>query len=153
VSSSNDEHILLDLIRTSDDGLLFCGLAADCANETPELIAYHQGWLVKTDEHGCLVPGCHLSVEEFEEQNGYFKLGPNPASSQGYLNVFYSEVQPLEQAVLTIINALGQVVQTVAMHNNAMTYLIDLNGCKAVNYQVQLSDVSGVRQVEKLVVW
>ncbi len=153
VSSLQDEHLLIDLIQTSDGGYLFCGQAADWANETPELIAYQQGWLVKTDEHGCLVPGCHVSVEEFEEENGYFKIGPNPASSQGYLNVFYSEVEHLDQPVLTITNALGQVVETVAMRNHAMTYLIDLSGYAAGNYQVQLSDVSGVRQVEKLVVW
>jgi hypothetical protein len=153
VASLDDEHIIVDLIQTSDDGFLFCGYANDWANETPELIAYQQGWLVKTDEHGCLVPGCHVSVEEFEEENGYFKIGPNPASSQGYLNVFYSEVEPLDKATLTITNSLGQVVQTVAMRNNAMTYLIDLNGFGAGNYQVQLSDVNGVRQVERLVVW
>ena len=72
----NDGHMQW-VSQTSDSGFAFAGyfidnsLGGNGAN----------GWLVKTDKHGCYEAGCqNISLAEFDDNKTEFNLYPNPAN-------------------------------------------------------------------------
>jgi len=69
-----------DIIPTNDGGFIAVGKAMQ-----DETSAFQESWALKVDEHGCLVPGCHLvNVPEYGKLPS-LRIGPNPAFHQ--LNV------------------------------------------------------------------
>ena len=104
VDTPNERQTLNDLKATSDGGYIFCGESRDDSAEAIE--PTQQGWLVKLDQHGCLVEGCHLSdnIEELSTSTEYFKAGPVPAGD--FLNIY----------------------QTKALDNSFSYQLHDMNG-------------------------
>lgn len=104
-----------------------------------------QGWLLRLDEYGCLVPGCQL-VSNVEEQPGEAPfsvlLYPNPA--QHILNVFVPEArQGAGQRTLQIVNVAGQVLKTVQLHSLAATYLLEIAPWPTGTYYLRVSDAAG----------
>ena len=89
VGHFNDRHELYDLAETPDGGFLLAGQVKDDSLYEH----YQQAWLIKVDEHGCLVPGCHLvGVEEepgVAQPEVQVMLSPNPARE--YVNVFIKD--------------------------------------------------------------
>ncbi len=83
LDDGEDEHGIFDLKETPDGGFIACGEARDWESGTtyPQ-----QAWLLKLDEHGCLVPGCNLvdDVDEAAMHRIEIAIYPNPASD--YLN-------------------------------------------------------------------
>ncbi|MFN0031426.1 MAG: hypothetical protein ACKVOR_04635, partial [Flavobacteriales bacterium] len=92
VESQSDTHDVIDLKATPDGGVVFCGDASDAWSQNPDLeLPAQQGWIVKLDACGCLVPGCDINcvvgLEELGvEPLGFFKVGPNPA--RDYINIY-----------------------------------------------------------------
>ena len=82
-------HLLNDIKETSDGGFIMVGEA----NNQNAMLQRQQAWLIKVDEHGCLVPGCHLvGVEEepgVAQPEVQVMLSPNPARE--YVNVFIKD--------------------------------------------------------------
>ena len=66
---------------TSDGGLVMTGLAKQGENDPQPFLA--SMWLLRVDEHGCVVPGCHtVGVNEYAaDLNQYFNLWPNPVQA------------------------------------------------------------------------
>ncbi|MFK7797903.1 MAG: T9SS type A sorting domain-containing protein, partial [Aureispira sp.] len=105
------EHEIFDVEQTHDGGYLIAGQAL-FSGQGP----YQQGWLLKLDQHGCLVPGCHLpdtttSILPIHAQpQAQLKLYPNPAVD--YLNVWYRNKEVGEQLTFRILDAQGRVLQS-----------------------------------------
>ncbi|MFK7797906.1 MAG: T9SS type A sorting domain-containing protein [Aureispira sp.] len=105
------EHEIFDVEQTHDGGYLIAG-QAKFTGQGP----YQQGWLLKLDQHGCLVPGCHLpdtttSILPIHAQpQAQLKLYPNPAVD--YLNVWYRNKQVGEELTFRILDAQGRVLQS-----------------------------------------
>ncbi|MCB9052971.1 MAG: T9SS type A sorting domain-containing protein [Lewinellaceae bacterium] len=61
IPSQRTRHYINDLAQAPDGGFIMAGEVRDTVNAPRQ-----QGWLLKVDEYGCLVPGCELvsSVEE-----------------------------------------------------------------------------------------
>ncbi|MFK7798457.1 MAG: T9SS type A sorting domain-containing protein [Aureispira sp.] len=108
---SLSRHEIFDAEQTKDGGFLICGQAQGSGQG-----AYQQGWLLKLDQHGCLVPGCHLpdtttSILPIQAQpQAQLKLYPNPAVD--YLNVWYRNKQVGEELTFRILDAQGRVLQS-----------------------------------------
>lgn len=68
-------------------------------------------WLLKLDEHGCLIPGCHLADATVEAiaPEIKFAIYPNPAS--GYLNFQLRTARPVREATFRILDAGGRTVK------------------------------------------
>jgi hypothetical protein len=101
------EHEVHDAARTPDGGFLLCGEARGSGSG-----ASQQGWLLKLDEHGCLVPGCHLVsgvLPPSATSSIELLLYPNPATQ--FLNVFYQSSEEGQELSFSIINVQGQTVQ------------------------------------------
>ncbi len=108
---SNAEHKIFDVVQTPDKGFLACGHAVG-TGQGP----YQQGWLLKLDQHGCLVPGCHIDttvvaiLPRSAQPQAELKLYPNPVVD--YLNVLYRNQQVGEKLTFRILDGQGRVLQT-----------------------------------------
>jgi hypothetical protein len=105
------EHEIFDVEQTHDGGYLIAGQAL-FTGQGP----YQQGWLLKLDQHGCLVPGCHLPdttnsvLPLYAQPQAELKIYPNPAVD--YLNVLYRNKQIGEELTFRILDVQGRVLQS-----------------------------------------
>lgn len=106
-----DESTLYDVEETPDGGFILCGEII-YQLQTPIL---QQGWLLKVDEHGCLVPGCHLldATEDLypAKETLYLQLYPNPATTHVYAILDTPTPTQADQQ-LRLLDMQGRVVQS-----------------------------------------
>lgn len=110
-----------------------------------------QGWLLRIDEHGCLVPGCHLvsSTEEIlSPEQIQLLLYPNPVVQQLHVYVPTSEIEA--GANLVIWNEKGQMIKKINIAATAATYVLDVSAFPAGNYHLQIIDRNGRKSEAKL---
>ncbi|WP_156039975.1 hypothetical protein, partial [Aureispira sp. CCB-QB1] len=88
LSTANARHTVYDAERTPDGGFLVCGEANGVDTIPSNPIIFQQGWLIKLDEQGCLVPDCHTTTGVLPlEQGGAISLllYPNPTTDYLYV--------------------------------------------------------------------
>ncbi|PZE15783.1 hypothetical protein DNU06_16045, partial [Putridiphycobacter roseus] len=145
-------HVLYDVAITPDSGFVMVGQSQNFEASNPEPIG-QLGWLLKTDKHGCLVPGCEqfddLSVAETGLPQIGLKLYPNPASNELY--VYYANANHLQSTQATLFNSQGQQVMQFSVNTNNTTYMIDVSKFAKGLYVLQVSDGNSVLKTEKLV--
>ncbi|MFK7757326.1 MAG: T9SS type A sorting domain-containing protein [Flavobacteriales bacterium] len=148
-----EEHTLNDLKATTDGGYIFCGESRDYDSdlefsEGPP----QQGWLVKVDEHGCLVEGCHLtdniSVLEQDGELEYFKAGPIPAGQ--FLNIYQSATAHL--SIYQLINSNGQVLEEFPSMSKGTTLMLDVSNYASGSYQLVLKRGNKIFQSKKILI-
>lgn len=149
ITSIDDFHTLHDMKPTSDGGYVMCGAVFDNWVSESQMTPYQQAWLIKTDEYGCVVPGCHVGVEEYENPKR-FLFGPNPVS--GMLNVYLKDVLLANDAKIFIYDMTGIVVESFAVRNGDVTYMLDVSELASANYVIALESGGRVLQSEKLTV-
>lgn len=79
VETKNSSHNFDDLASTPDGGYILCGYSQE--DYTPGVeMPRGRGWLLKLDEHGCLIPGCHITVATNDPKANEIglRLFPNP---------------------------------------------------------------------------
>ena len=90
--SQKNYHQFYDIKETADGGFILCGVSLDIEDnvEIPQ-----QSWLLKLDEHGCLIPGCYTATEEVENGQLPFKVSIYPNPTTDYLNIYqyFSEAE------------------------------------------------------------
>ena len=91
-----------DIKNSPDGGYLVSGSSR--SDESNDPYAYQSGWLMKIDEHGCYIPGCHLvnvvnSPIEFE-----VKIYPNPSTD--YFTILHGFHLPLDLGVYNLNGTL-----------------------------------------------
>jgi outer membrane protein assembly factor BamB len=149
-----DHHWLMDMKATPDGGVIFCGESADQL-EVLDTIPYQQGWVVKLDGCGCLVPGCDencvVGVEENLTQD-MMKIGPIPASD--FLNIYIANAPFIDvhSLVLKMYDINGKMVYSSPIKNTDVTYMLDVAPFANGPYIVSLSSKDGVIQSERVVV-
>ncbi|MFM9985642.1 MAG: T9SS type A sorting domain-containing protein [Flavobacteriales bacterium] len=159
VESQNDIHAAIDLKATPDGGVVFCGHASDAWSQNPNLeLPVQQGWIVKLDACGCLVPGCDenctVSVAENNEvdNQSLFLVGPNPA--QDFLNIYLKEISGIQHydIVFEIFDLSGRLVKSFSPYKGDTTYLLDTNDINAGEYLLLLKKGNELLQSQKIVV-
>lgn len=111
---------------TSDGGVVMCGYSKQ--GVTDPMPHLSSNWLIKLDEHGCLVPGCHtVGIEEVAfGLNDQLRVWPNPAmAGQPLQFVFelphgYSAKGPLRAVLL---DATGRMVQEIPVPSDGSPVL------------------------------
>ncbi|MFN8863911.1 MAG: T9SS type A sorting domain-containing protein, partial [Flavobacteriales bacterium] len=108
-------------------------------------------WILKTDEHGCLIPGCHVSVEELERQEQSFLVGPNPASDR--LNIYLpGEVTRTHHTQFRLTDLTGKLIREFSADTGSTTYMLDVSEYPTGVYLVSLV-IDGQRiKTERVVV-
>ena len=137
----------MDLKATPDGGYIVCG-----AIDPPDDGGVHPlryGWLLKLDEHGCLVPGCHLSTstEETAAPAAALALYPNPA--RDFLNFELRAVRPAPDGLFRILDAQGRVLQSMPAGAAPGTVVVPVHGWPAGAYVLQYLEGGQVRAAEK----
>jgi len=143
------EHQVHDVQPTSDGGFVFCG---DSHGAYEEGDPTQYGWIVKVDEYGCLVEGCHLSdnIQEHSSatEEEYFRASPNPASD--FLNVFQSQSTSVGASYqLTDLN--GQLLEEFQVMQKGTTTMLDVSGYPSGTYLLTLIENRTVLQQKKVI--
>jgi len=140
-----------DVIETPDGGFAAVGVA----NVSPGYPS-DDTWIVKVDQYGCLVPGCHLiNVEELEASGGRMMVYPNPV--RDVLNVYLATSPPTPlrgrggTPMLSLTDMQGRTVKQWRAESNHTTYMADVSGLGAGVYVLRYEG-GGVVLTEKVVV-
>jgi hypothetical protein len=152
VESTEDKHRVYDLKATSDGGYIFCGDAIDEDAETNGQVT-QQGWLVKVDACGCLVPGCDvectIGVNETEnDARKYFIYGPNPASQ--YLNVYFFEGIP--DAIVSIYDLNGKRLDSFIPRQGKTTFMLNIESYTSGTYILSCEKDGLLLQSERITI-
>ena len=165
----NDQHKMVDMKATLDGGIIFCGESRDA---TPTAKADYeieyprqQGWLVKLDECGCLVPGCDslcsyvgchppnpTDTTFFTIFGSHFIIGPNPATQ--FINIYVGLLESLnlESLHFTLHDAQGKLAYEFSPTQIETTYMLSTEKFASGLYVLSLSDGERVLQQQKIVV-
>jgi len=154
-----DQHELIDMKATLDGGVIFCGEARDSYQmlDAP----YQQGWLVKLDECGCLVPGCDslcsyvgCSVADtafFPTFGSHFIVGPNPASQ--FINIYFAGGDlNLSQTHFDIYDLQGRLVYSFAPDAADTTYMLSTEKFASGTYVLMLHHNGEKMQEQKVII-
>ncbi len=162
----NDQHKLVDMKATLDGGVIFCGESRDATNTSDANyeIEYprQQGWLVKLDECGCLVPGCDslcsyldcgtTDTTFFPTFSNYFIVGPNPASQ--FINIFLGSLDSLslESLNFELHDVQGRLVYSFKPTTAETTYMLSTGNFAGGLYVLTLKQNNQVLQQNKIAI-
>ncbi|MFT4762781.1 MAG: hypothetical protein ACI9LN_004769 [Saprospiraceae bacterium] len=144
-------HKIYDIKETTDGGFILCGESLDIEDdvEIPQ-----QSWLLKLDEHGCLVPDCYTDIEELEKSQLPFKMTIYPNPTTDYLNI-YQYFDPIiipRESRYRIVDNQGRMVANFPLGESDVTMVIPVWGWTKGAYFVQLAVNEIVVKTEKFIV-
>jgi hypothetical protein len=150
----NGINYMFDVDNTPDGGFVAAGYCLAVPGD--EFPGQQDAWVVKVDQHGCLVPDCHVGVQESENENGVRMLVyPNPVKD--ILNVYLetSPPPPLQgrggASTMSLIDMQGRTVKQWPADGFATTYMVDVSGLGAGVYVLR-NEGGGVVLTEKIVI-
>ncbi|MCB0559136.1 MAG: hypothetical protein KDD09_09350 [Phaeodactylibacter sp.] len=135
IPSQNTRHFINDLAQAPDGGFIMVGEVRDTVNAPRQ-----QGWLLKVDEYGCLVPGCELvsgvqSSDDFKSSDDYtLLLYPNPVGEQ--LQLYFSAEESAEYA-FRILDAQGREWRRFSTRLHEVTLLLEVGELPGGVYYLQ----------------
>ena len=132
VVSRADFHTFYDLQETADGGFIMVGEARDDGPgfEFPR----QRAWLIKVDEHGCLVPGCHIETSTSDPDHQLIvKTYPNPATD--YLNIYFRS--PTSGGTFQVVDLWGRVVKRFENTFTEVTHLLPVSDLAIGMYYLQ----------------
>jgi hypothetical protein len=146
-----------DLKATPDGGFIVAGEATATCSNYPACDAFiQQGWLLKVDGCGCLVPGCDESCViaspelNAEEKTSYFLYGPNPIEDALHIYLRSSTLLDLSNTTLSFYDQLGRRVHSLSLAYDDTTYIIDTHVLSIGEYIMVLEKDGQILQSEKL---
>ena len=151
IEDTNDEHEIYDLTACPDGGVAFTGEALDLTiNGDPDYeYPLQQGWIVKVDEHGCIVPGCQEnSISELESAISYFKAGPNPLAQGQNLHIYLGNEAT---GTFSLRDAQGKEIKSFSAQGKSTTYTWELN-IPAGSYMLSLVNEGRALQSQKIII-
>lgn len=128
--------------RLNSGGYIICG-----SNDYYDHIERSlQGWLMKVDEYGCLIPGCHL-VNTILQDKIDLKFYPNPATH--YISVIHGSNKSMN---LEMFNQKGNMVLKENDISSLETYVFDIRNLPMGEYYVLFKDNTGkIISTEKII--
>jgi hypothetical protein len=143
------EHYLYDVERTPDDGFVMVGQAIDNLGYSD--LPGQKAWLVKTDEYGCIVPGCEDDDVGIAEGTDVVRsrVYPNPAQNTLF---YYHHQDAFEPVTIAIYSINGQQVHEWQLNTNNVTCEVDIDYFEPGVYVLRATNLAGkVLATEKFV--
>ncbi|MGK0364182.1 MAG: hypothetical protein ACI85O_001239 [Saprospiraceae bacterium] len=137
VDSYNDFQMLYDVKETADGGFVAVGWSED---DNADTLA-RQAWIIKTDEHGCLVPGCNLTAtDEPETTQISLSLYPNPSSD--ILNIWYesADFNPRQPPQFQVTDMQGRIWRRFSTDVNQVTLMLSVRDLPVGSYLLTCSE-------------
>lgn len=144
-------HELNDIIAAPDGGYYLCGLISDFRDSISAEAPYRRGWLMKVDEHGCLIPGCEKTSSISEQSDIVeLKLYPNPADD--FINFQVVGFSKKSNFNCRIVDLQGRTLKTFDQLSSNITYFYPIKDLSNGIYILQILDTNGIVASKKLVV-
>ena len=146
-----------DLKSTPDDGYIMAGESTSlCINWPSCSEVTQQGWLLKVDGCGCLVPGCDQNCvvtnteNEQEGHANYFLFGPNPVDD--LLNIYVPTLAtPMNELTFSLFDVQGKQLKEFQFESDNTTYMIDVSPLASGNYILSVSHNGQLLESKKVV--
>lgn len=135
---STDYSWLYNITTTPDSGFAMAGFWLDRHSSTPA-----RSWVLKVDQYGCLVEGCHTIGLPEGELAGQVEIYPNP--SRGELQLKISEFP----AKFQLYSSQGALVKQAELHSPENT--LELGHLSPGFYTVYIKSDSG-SYTQKLII-
>jgi hypothetical protein len=137
-----------DIQATPDGGYIISGWVWPQV-EVEQGFPPRYGWLLKVDEHGCLIPDCHLttSTEEASAPRPALALYPNPA--RDFLNFELRGARPAPDGVFRILDGQGRLLRRLPAREALGTVVVPVHDWAAGAYVVQYLEGGQVRAAER----
>ncbi|MFM9986365.1 MAG: T9SS type A sorting domain-containing protein [Flavobacteriales bacterium] len=107
-------------------------------------------WIVKTDENGCVVPGCDVSIKELDIPTRLL-IYPNPAVD--IVNFHFQSQTYLNSARIEIMDVTGRTVLSDNFSATEITLMMDTSKLPSGLYFVRVVSEGEVLLTEKLEKW
>ncbi len=125
-------NYLYDFVELADGGIVAAGERIDWFTDYPQ-----QGWLLRLDSYGCLVPGCQtVGVKENEDVSHYLSLYPNPFSDQ--LQIYFNAPNEFGSYSFKLLSFEGRLLNSVSGLQNNTTYSLNTEVLPKGIFLVQL---------------
>ncbi len=114
-----------------------------------------RGWLLRVDEEGCLVPGCHLVSTEEEAAAPALSLHlyPNPAQEYFYVLLRDAGIARRQDAALQLLDLQGRILQShPAGRIDEVTSILPVQSLPAGAYVLRYVADGQVLAAERVVV-
>jgi hypothetical protein len=148
LNTASAQHVIYDVERTHDGGFLIAG---ECTGTGDSI--YQQGWLLKLDGEGCLVPGCHLPLGVLPVgavARVKLSLYPNPTSD--YLNIYYQNTSSKRDLTFSVVDAMGRVLDRYTTADiSEKTYIFPVQDLGAGVYFLEVRQDGELLQTEAFV--
>lgn len=152
IESCNEQQNFLDVLKI-DSGYLLYGTRADyCFDENWENVyPRERSWLVKTDECGCIVPGCgekdcYIGLDEEKTEQLNILLYPNPSSD--YCSIYFP--RGYQSQYLQVFNSLGQLILEKNGLVDDTTYIIPVSSWENGIYILNVGSEGKVIESHKI---
>ncbi|MCB0707652.1 MAG: T9SS type A sorting domain-containing protein [Saprospiraceae bacterium] len=155
VETASNRHELRDVAETKDGGFVLVGQSSNYVIDTSNLVPIQQGWIMKVDEYGCLVPGCQLTSSIDEVSTPFspdVRVYPNPANE--FLHVFYQTTPgvPLGAVQFRIVDVLGREVTRFETNQSEMSFVLDVSGWVSGFYFLVAENQNGAKINRRIVI-
>lgn len=122
------QHQINDMQVLDNGDILMCG----------ESGGPQEGWLLRVDSMGCLIPNCHTAVEKIRpDHTAEIMVAPNPVRDQ--LIVHIAVERRHKEGEFQLINMQGQVVREWDNSMQEITHMIDVDDLPPGQYQLLYS--------------
>jgi hypothetical protein len=138
-----------DMKATPDGGYVLVGYAPELFDIVTN--PFIPAWIMKVDQYGCLIPGCHLTdaTEESGQAMPQLAIYPNPTSD--LLNFQLRSAAPTARGSFRIVDANGRLVQEINGASPQATVIVPVREWAAGVYFLQYLEDGEVRVVERFV--
>jgi hypothetical protein len=128
------------------DGFIICADGKDTTHTTGQTDA----WVIKTDNNGCVIPGCHLKdgLVQVLNPEAFLQVYPNPATDKVYIES--TDAKALLQNIM-LYNQNGSKLMEQATVNTKQHILNTSALAKGIYYLV-IELKTGERAVKKLII-
>lgn len=128
---SSVNHYTWDLDLASDGGFIMCGTSFSNPNSVDQ-----DGWLLKVDSMGCLIPGCDTIFTGIQPPQiitrSALQIYPNPTN--GPLLIDLRSIKNQKPDLLTITNINGTVVYSEQLRAEKETHYMDVSNLSSGIY-------------------
>jgi Secretion system C-terminal sorting domain len=137
-----------DAVQADDGGYVVAGQTYSFV-PTDDRYYEQDAWVVKTDEFGCIVPGCQVSILE-EEEVADFSIYPNP--SHDVLNIYLQTINPSFQGEILISDLSGRIISKHPTYGTNLTLSLDVSNFAKGMYLVQFQSNNSAIKTQRFVV-